>query len=399
MNYTVEEAVPTTTRRSQRVWLHVAIWTLTLIAILPAIFHWQAHTPAVGVGKTLRSLVLNLIVLGICYLIYRTERRHMSASSALSLVILFFVLTGTVNFMHKYMVDYGGHHFGPLTHDVDWQIFFHNGVINLDPGFLPHTYRFLPNAVVRWMEIAGISFVQARNTYRLYFMLLIFYALYRYARLYTSHIGGIIAALCTAAVFPATFVNYAGQLTDPMLQLAFLLCFIFLETEDFPLFLATMLIGSLAKETILAMAGYYVLFCRHHRNYLLRSVVTCLSAVVVYFGVRLFVLKGSFAYRDVSGVTLQHVSRNWHLFTWVDNTLATCAVFIPFLILGWRKTPRALKQQFFYWLPVIFVSSLFFSWLVEVRNYMPVIFVLSVVTGIFFSQQVESQAPPTLTKS
>ena len=208
-----------------------------------------------------------------------------------------------------------------------------------------------------------------------------------------------IAALCTAAVFPATFVNYAGQLTDPMLQLAFLLCFIFLETEDFPLFLATMLIGSLAKETILAMAGYYVLFCRHHRNYLLRSVVTCLSAVVVYFGVRLFVLKGSFAYRDVSGVTLQHVSRNWHLFTWVDNTLATCAVFIPFLILGWRKTPRALKQQFFYWLPVIFVSSLFFSWLVEVRNYMPVIFVLSVVTGIFFSQQVESQAPPTLTKS
>lgn len=374
-----------------RLWLHVAIWALTLLAILPVVFHWQARAPAIGVGKTLRSLVLNLVALGICYCIFRAERRRMSVSAALSVVVLCFVLTTTVNIMHKYMVD-DAHHFGPATPDLDWQVGVQNGVINLDPQLLPHSYRFLPNAVVRWMEFAGISFVQARNTYRLYFMLLIFYALYRYAHLYTSHQGAIIAVLCTAALFPASFVNYAGQLTDPMLDVAFLLCFIFLEAGDFPLFLATMLIGSLAKETILAMVGYYILFCRRDRNYLVRSAVAVVSAAVIYFGVRLFVLKGSFVYGDVSGVSLDHIARNWPLSTWEKDFLATAAVFVPFLILAWRKTPRALKQQFFYWLPVLFVSSLVFSWLFEARNFMPVVFVLSVVTGRWFAQQAESQS-------
>ncbi len=365
------------------------VWALVVVAVLPAVFHWGAHATTGGFGRSLRVGIVYLIAFLICYAIYHREKLRIGRKRALALVFLVFLLTSTVNFMHKVTVDENLSFF-PDRSNLQWQIWVQDATIDLSPSVLPHSYRFLPNAVVRWMQMGGIGYPAARNLYRLVFGLLLFYALYRYARLYTDYLGALIAMLLTAVIYPISFQQYAGQLTDPMSHLSFLLCFIFLQVGDFPSFLSAMLIGSLAKETVLAMAGYYVLFCRSEKTYRLRSMVVYIAAAVAYFGVRLLVLKGHVGYQAISGVPAEHVLLNWRSQPWRPLFLLTAGALLPFLVLGWKETPAVLKRLTFFLLPVLFVSNLVFGWLQETRNYMPLVFVLSVVAGRFLSAQFRS---------
>jgi hypothetical protein len=379
------------TSHNRRLLLIILVWVCAAIAVLPAIFHWAPHATAAGTGRILRTAIANLVAIGICYAMYRTERRRLPPRLAVALVFLIVLLTAIVNQMHKTVVDYGvPHSKNKSQSNLMWQVEFHNRAINLEPGALPHSYRFLPNTVVRWMEIGGFGFEEARNLYRMYCGLLIFYALYRFALLYTDYRGAIIAMLMTAVIYPVSFIHYAGQLTDPLSHLSFLLCFIFLEVQDFPLFLSCMLIGSLAKETVLALAGYYVLFARKEKRYPAKATIACVCTAVMYIGVRLLVLKGAMGYRNVSGVGLEQVARNWHEPLWRNLFLLTGGALIPFFVLAWGKIPRPLRNLTLFLFPVIFVSSMFFSWLAETRNFMPVVFVLSVIAGDFLSKEFRS---------
>jgi hypothetical protein len=60
---------------------------------------------------------------------------------------------------------------------------------------------------------------------------------------------------------------------------------------------------------------------------------------------------------------------------------------LPFLILACKDTPLSLKRLILYLLPVLFLSSLFFGWLNETRNYMPVVFLRAIVAGRYFDAQ------------
>lgn len=264
------------------------------------------------------------------------------------------------------------------------------GVIALSPGLAPHSYRFLPNGIVLWMQLCRINFAAARDIYRLIFGLLLFYAIYRYARLYTDYLGGILTLFLVAAVFPISFEAYAGQLTDPLSHLSFVLAFIFLETGDFEFLLSTLLIGCLAKETVLALSGYYVLFCRSDRRYTIKAVGICVASAVAYYGVRLLVLHGSMEYRQISGVPLTHVIDNLRSPGWPVATLALLGGYATFLVLGWRETPLALKRLALYLIPVLLISNLFFGWLHETRNYMPAVFVLAVIAARYISRRATS---------
>ena len=241
-------------------------WGLTAVALLPAVLHWAAPVPDNGSRRELLIGLAYLAVLVVCYWIYRVELRRLTRSRAFLLVFVVFLLTSITNNLHGYIVDRGTNIFPGKTNQV-WQVQLHNSVIQLDPGSLPHSYRFLPNSIVRWMELADIDFESARDFYRMICSLLLFYAIYKYARLFSNYTGAMIAMLLVAAIYPISFEHYAGQLTDPLSHLSFVLAFIFLETEEFGLLLSTLLIGSLAKETVLALAGYYVLFGRKERNY------------------------------------------------------------------------------------------------------------------------------------
>lgn len=315
---------------------------------------------------------------------YRVEARRLSRPQALSLIFLVFLFTSITNNIHRSYVDHSS--VSAEVSNLAWQLDVHRLVMQLSPAVAPHSYRFLPNSIVRWMELFHVSYESARDIYRLIFGLLLYYAVYRYARIFTNYPGAMLALLLIALIYPISFEYYAGQLTDPLSHLSFVLAFIFLETEDFALLLSTVLIGSLAKETVLAMAGYYVLFNRKELKYAAKAAILCISSLAIYLGVRFFVLHGAIQYKQISGVTFEHVWINWSGGRWLPILSLTVGALLPFLIAGWKQTPISLKRQVFVLLPVLFISSTLFGWLFEARNFMPLVFVLAVIAGNYLSR-------------
>ena len=362
----------------------VLVWLLTIVAILPAIFHWQAAPPRIGHAAHLQLDVGYLFGLLICYGIYRAEKRRLPKRQAFAIAFLVLLLVGVTDTLHLFNVDRVS--IFRERSNLAWQIEVENQVIQLSTSVLPHSYRFLPNSIVRWMQLVGMSYETARDIYRLIFNLLLFYAIYRYARLYTSYTGAILAMALIAVIYPVGFVYNAGQLTDPLSHLSFVLAFIFLETGDFGFFISTLLIGSLAKETVLALAGYYLLFCRKDNRYVPKAALLCSLAFAVYFGVRFWVLRGGIGYGQISGVALSHAWSNWQNGRWPPLVALTAGALLPFLILTWKETPLPLKRQALFLLPVLFISGTFFSWLFESHNFMPLVFVLAVVAGRYLAE-------------
>lgn len=362
-------------------WAATAFFAWPILRHRVVLAHWEWRTILGTIAGWLLAAFLS-------YRFYRAESRRCGSSRAVIVVILVFLLTCFVNQIHHFFIDEGS--WIPSQTSLDWQERLQMGVIALSPGLAPHSYRFLPNGIVLWMQLCRINFAAARDIYRLIFGLLLFYAIYRYARLYTDYLGGILTLFLVAAVFPISFEAYAGQLTDPLSHLSFVLAFIFLETGDFEFLLSTLLIGCLAKETVLALSGYYVLFCRSDRRYTIKAVGICVASAVAYYGVRLLVLHGSMEYRQISGVPLTHVIDNLRSPGWPVATLALLGGYATFLVLGWRETPLALKRLALYLIPVLLISNLFFGWLHETRNYMPAVFVLAVIAARYISRRATS---------
>jgi hypothetical protein len=354
-----------------------AAWIFAAIAALPAVFHWRAAPPT-DLAAGLAILLAYLAAVSICYSIFRIESRRLSRRQAICLALLVFSLTSVVNHIHSVTVDQGHNKFfSPELLNTDWQIEIQNFVIGLSPKAIPHSYRFLPNGIVRWMELCGTGYEPARDAYRLICVLLLFYAISRYAGLYTAYAGRMITLLLVAVAYPISFENYNGQLADPLSHLSFVLAFLFLANEEFWPLLTVLLIGSLAKETVLVMTLYYVLFHRKEKNYIGKAALLCAGTVIAYFGVRLAILK----YVQVSATPLGHIRVNAGFLPWIPAFLLTVGVFLPFLAIGWDRTPAVLKRLALFLLPSLFLSSLVFGWLYETRNFMPLVSVLAVIAA------------------
>ena len=310
-----------------------------------------------------------------CYFLDQTFSKK-EKTEALFLCVAFAFLS---TYLHIWLVDLG-HYFKEVSNQ-EWQIFMHNSVINLRPEALPDSYRFLPNSLVRLFEQVTGDFSAARDGYRNLFGVLVFYSLYRLARLFLRHGGSLFCLALWMVVFPISFRYYAGQLTDPLSHLSFLLAFIFIETEQFVYLLLTIVIGCLAKESIVAMAGYYAFFCTREKSHLWKTSLLVFASVATCALTRVWVLHGVPNYEQISGVALGHVADNWNNYSlWLPGLLYTVGVFTPFLFAGWRKTPWTLRSLAVYLFPVLFLSSLVFSWLREARNFMPLVAVLTVLT-------------------
>lgn len=171
--------------------------------------------------------------------------------------------------------------------------------------------------------------------------------------------------------------------------MSFILAFTFIETENFAFLLTTLILGSFAKETILSLAGFYLLFCRREPGWIARSVVRCLASASTFFCARFLVLHTGMHYQQISGTPMGHVIENWQDSKWRELFSLTGGAYLLFLALAWRDTPATLKHLAVYLLVVLFVSSLLFGWLIETRNWMPLVFVLAVVGGRYFSRLSE----------
>lgn len=367
----------------------VLVWAGALLAILPLLLHWTAPASSRTAGLIAEGLALVAAAL-LWRSFYQVEIRRLSRSQTIGLLLVIFVLTAAIEYTHHFFVDLGSMFPGKLN--TVWQEEMQGVVTRLDPSALPHSYRFLPNALVLWLQMCRVPFQVASEIYRGLSMLVLFYTLYRWGRLFTSHLGALIATMLAGVIYPVSFVAYAGQLTDPLSHLSFLLAFIFLETEEFAFFLSALLIGSLAKETVLGLLGFYLLFGRKEKGYAWKAPVVLVACLAAYFAVRSYVLHGVMQYNQVSGVNAEFVLTNLRQRTWPPHLLLTGLVFLPFLFLSWKETPLLLKRLTFYLLPLLVVSSTLFSWLNEARNYMPLVFVLAVVAGRYLVAQQDEAA-------
>ncbi len=381
---------------SRKLWILLAVWALAIVALIPALCRWTAVPKSDG--KLVQYLGY-MVAAAICAYIYHRESRHLTRAKAFVLTFLAFLLTCIVNSVHSVLVDHGVPYLPNFVSNVLWQGLVNDMVIQLSPAALPHSYRFLPNSIVRWMQMGGLAYEPARDLYRLIFGTVLFYAIYKFARLYTNYLGAVIAMLFIAVLYPVSFEYYAGQLTDPLSHLSFVLAFIFLETEDFAFLLTTLIVGSLAKETVLAMAGYYVLFRRSESNYWLKAITLCVVGGAMFLGVRMFILHGAIhEYTQISIAPRNMPLLNWSDSRWPVGLLLTVGVFVPFVVLSWRTTPLSLKRLALFLFPVLFASGLFFSFLVEMRNFMPLVFVLAVITARYFVS-LSSESPVALSQS
>jgi hypothetical protein len=354
-------------------WIVVGLVLIALaIALIPVLLHLPPPA-ARGAGITFVYLPA-LLAAAACYQFDRTFSKKEKAE-ALFICLAFAFLS---NYLHLWLVDLGP---GLPASTLDWQINLHKSVIDLRPEVLPHSYRFLPNSLVRLFEQVTGDFSVARDSYRNLFGVLLFYALYRFARLFLLHGGALFSLALWTVVSPVSFRYYLGQLTDPMSHLSFILAFIFIETEQFVYLVLTLMIGCLAKETVLAMIGYYALFRWREKSHLLKLTILIIASLAVYLAARAWVLHGVPDYAQISGVALDHLTRNWADYSWwVLAFLYTVGIFVPFVIAGWRKSPWKLRSLALYFFPVLLISSLFFSWLWETRNFMPLVAVLTVST-------------------
>jgi hypothetical protein len=295
-------------------------------------------------------------------------------------VLLCIALTMLSNYLHVWLVDNNQYFLGQPN--LEWQIKLHQSVVTLQPSAVPHSYRFLPNSLIRLFEQITGDFSVACNSYRNLFGLLVFYALYRFGRLFLEYEGALFSLALFALVFPVSFRFYAGQPADPISHLSFLLSFIFLEAGQWVYLLLTLLIGSFAKETVLAMAGYYAICSLWKgKQDMLKAAIIVLTALGSFFAVRALVLHGAPAYRHISGVTFDHVAVNWNnQIHWVPQLFYTLGIFVPFVALGWRVTPWSLRSLVLYLFPVLFLSGLVFSYLREARNFMPLVGLFAVMT-------------------
>lgn len=354
-------------------------WILAAVAVLPILFHWHAGPPRISRTRLAWQICYPVAFL-ICGAIYWAESRQASRKQGLIVAFSCLFLTGIVNNVHRYYIDQGPAVFAYASNE-NWQETLQQNVVILNPGVAPHSYRFLPNGIVQWLQIARVDYRSAADTYRLLTGLLLFYAIYRFARRYTTFAGALIAILLPAALYPISIERYAGQLTDPLSHLSFVIAFISLATANFPLLFTTLLIGSLAKETVSALAGFYVLFCRSDRRYVPKAVVLCVASLAFYYGVRYFVLHGTMSYTSISLTDRGHILAALQDPRWPFVVPLMVFGGAYFLLIAWKNTPPLLKNLYLFLVPVLLITSFVFSWPQEGRNYMPLVYILGVIAG------------------
>lgn len=331
--------------------------------------------------------VIPLLACMFCYTLHRQLPRH----QRLGLVCFFMVAAGYIEYIHFTFVDQA--HYFPVNlvpDNLQWQVLVQRHVVALSSDVIPHSYRFLPNGLVAFLEWMTGSFVYARIVYRLTFSCLIINFIYYYARYYVSHYAAMLAVLFYLLVFPVSIACYAGQLNDPMSHLSFLLAMIFIKQNRFFCFALTLTLGVLAKESVVIMLLCYLVCTKEPRlSSLVKGGILSACCLMILILVRLLVTGGNLGYHEVSGVDLGHVLTNLKQKVWPWQFAFTVGLFLLPVAIYWQHAPRDLKYMSYVLVPGILVPSLFFSWLTEARNYIPIVIVFAIITARF----IESTFP------
>jgi hypothetical protein len=354
-----------------------------LVCLTPMIFPQFFYPNASGYPFAFKIALL-MVPVSLVYMSYRLNA-GISGSRNIMIILLLAAVSALLVDVHRMYIDVPSNvscqYWQDATND-EWQHLIHERILALDPNAIPHVYRFLPDSMVELFRYLTDDYSFARLLYRETFMFLFLYAVYYYARLFSRHEAALLTVLLYAVVYHISIRYYAGQLSDPLSHLTFVLSFIFLELDLFAYFALSVLIGLLAKESILVMAAYYLLVHRHHRNGLLKGVAFLAVGTGLVAGIRLYVVPG-FEYKDISGAgTVGFVIDNLRYYQkWINQIFFTVGIFVPFVVLSWRKSAVPVRRLVVFLLPVLLLSNAVFSWFGETRNLIPAVIPMALMTA------------------
>ncbi len=304
------------------------------------------------------------------------------------ITILFLSLfTGFCVHLHFTSVELGNYF--PDKVNIVWQMEMHEKILNKDPSIIPHSYRFLAETMISLLILWTGNFFKALILYRILFQFLLLFSIFYFARLYVNYRTAIVTVLLYVLIYPITIRYYAGQPMDPISHLSFMLSFIFLHKKKDFYFIFTVLIGILAKESIAIMPIFFFLFqSAKTKIHWVKSITFIGLSFALILSVRWYIMNANIQYENISGVTPDHILNNLKDgFRWYGQFFFTIFILLPFTILGWKKSPLFLKQLILFLIPNLILTNLVFSWLAEVRNFIPFIVPMSLVSAVYFLKE------------
>jgi hypothetical protein len=356
---------------------------LLFVSLIPLLFRSQFKIPLVYEYQSYIKFALLILpvmaILGCSRIDLDLDRSRKSG--------LFVILVGLTMLLvniHTVYIDVPSNFASKVFNGIsnlDWQYAIHTYIMNNDPSGIPHSYRFLPDSMVDLIYYITNDFNYAKLIYRETLMFLMLYAIYYYGSLYYRHEVALLTVLFYAVIYQISLRYYAGQLTDPLSHLSFVLSFIFIELDIFAYFVLTVAIGIMAKETIFVMMIYYLITKANNVKSVIKIVVATIAMLSIIITIRLAIVP-KFGYDKISGVDFEHIYNSIRLSKmWVAQVLFTIGIFVPFLILSWKTANRQLQKLTIFLLPILILSNIVFSWFHETRNLIPVAIPMAQLTA------------------
>jgi hypothetical protein len=338
------------------------------LSFLPA---WESLFQAVAF-RAIVLLVLGLVIAGRA----RLDERMEPGSGRLTMMLA--VLAIALTACHWLIVDREP----ALAH---WQRDLYRGVFDHTYS-APHRYRPLPYGFTRLLEHGTGDWLFACLAYRWFFTFWFAWAWQRFARLFLSPSRALLALLPLPLLYPFSILYYWGQLTDPLSHTLLVLGMIYIiENRPFALG-AALALGIVAKETaVLLVPAYFACYWRRGLPTVVRTGLLGVTAIAVFYGVRLFVDGGwRPAYRDINGteglMILTNLGIGEPLYSGAaplfENYLQPflfVGVFLPPIAWCWRSVDARLRALFLTLVPLVLASNLCFGWMYESRNYLPLV--------------------------
>ncbi len=370
----------------------LALLDVAVISLVPLLFDPYPRDSAAPFAGLLGYFGKSLVILHLGSLIAIQACLERSTKRTLTFVALASLMAG----VHFVFVDRQ-----PAA--AAWQAQLYRDILNhsrdTDDGQYraPHQFRPLPYGFVRSIEVLTRDRMFATVVYRAFFSYWFLWAAYHFARCYHTPLRAGLTLVPLLLLYPFSIAYYLGQLTDPMSHALFAISLLCLVQERWFLLAISLGLGIMAKETVvIVVPAYFVYYCCKNmpfRRVAFQTIGLGTVCIAAFLATRLPLEGWSFNNQSMNGNEQSMVISNLltpamakslglpepRYFSTVllaQNYLQPLLFIGPFLsliVMNWRHIDGGLKYLFFVLTPLLLFSSLYYSWLYESRNYMPIV--------------------------
>ncbi len=287
---------------------------------------------------------------------------------------------------------------------ADWQRNLYLKIIN-HRAAVPHHLRPLPYGFTRFLEWITHDWVFSFLAYRWFFSFWFLLFSYQFARFWLSPKLSFVTVGVMWMLYHYSIQTYWGQLTDPLSHWLLVMALVFVVEDQWLLLAVTLGLGVVAKETaVLIVPAYGACWWRNGWPAVRKTAALGAVCVAAFLAARL--PYGWWPqYEQINGT---HGSMIWAnlgiphdgIQPWIPirhqyfHLTLFFFVFIPGIVLGWRHLDHRLKALCLTVAPLVLMSNLWFGWVHESRNYMPLAPLLATSALMVFQRADQRRRQP-----